>query len=84
MLEIPATALINDAQGLRVALVDGENKLRLVPIAIERNTGATMQVSRPTRAWSSYPAGDMDEGKSYNSASSKPCRAPATPSTMAR
>ena len=45
VFEIPATALINDAKGLRVAVVDSDNKLRLVPIAIERDTGATVQVS---------------------------------------
>ncbi|HEY3665522.1 MAG TPA: efflux RND transporter periplasmic adaptor subunit, partial [Polyangiaceae bacterium] len=43
--EIPATALLNDAKGLRVAVVDSESKLRLVPIALERDTGATVQVS---------------------------------------
>lgn len=45
VFEVPATALLNDARGLRVAVVDAENKLRLVPITIERDTGATVQVS---------------------------------------
>jgi len=43
--EIPATALLNDARGLRVAVVDAESRLRLVPIALERDVGATVQVS---------------------------------------
>jgi RND family efflux transporter MFP subunit len=43
--EIPATALLNDARGLRVAVVDADSKLRLVPITIERDTGATVQVA---------------------------------------
>lgn len=43
--EIPATALLNDAKGLRVATVDADNKLKLVPITIERDTGATVQVA---------------------------------------
>jgi membrane fusion protein (multidrug efflux system) len=43
--EIPATALLNDARGLRAAVVDAESRLRLVPIALERDTGATVQVS---------------------------------------
>ena len=43
--EIPATALLNDAQGLRVALVTANNKLHLQPINIERDLGATLQVS---------------------------------------
>jgi RND family efflux transporter MFP subunit len=45
VFEIPATALINDSRGLRIALVDADNKLRLQPITIERDAGATVQVS---------------------------------------
>ncbi|MEO6601924.1 MAG: efflux RND transporter periplasmic adaptor subunit [Polyangiaceae bacterium] len=43
--EIPATALINDSKGLRVATVGNENKLKLVPITIERDAGATVQIA---------------------------------------
>jgi RND family efflux transporter MFP subunit len=43
--EIPATALLSDAQGLRVALVTAQNTLHLQPITIERDLGATLQVS---------------------------------------
>ena len=43
--EIPATALLSDAQGLRVALVRPDNTLHLQPITIERDLGATLQVS---------------------------------------
>jgi hypothetical protein len=43
--EIPATALLNDAQGLRVALVTPNNTLHLQSIGIERDLGATLQVS---------------------------------------
>lgn len=45
VLEIPATALYNDAKGLRVAVVDAESKIRFVPITIERDTGATILIS---------------------------------------
>ncbi|HEY4106579.1 MAG TPA: efflux RND transporter periplasmic adaptor subunit [Polyangiaceae bacterium] len=45
VFELPATALMNDAKGLRVAIVDGENKLHLQQIAIERDAGATVQIS---------------------------------------
>ncbi len=45
VFEIPATALINDAKGLHVAVVDADNKLHLLPIVIERDAGATVQVS---------------------------------------
>jgi membrane fusion protein (multidrug efflux system) len=43
--EIPATALLNDAQGLRVAIVKADNTLHLQPITIERDLGATLQLS---------------------------------------
>jgi RND family efflux transporter MFP subunit len=45
VFEIPATALLNDSKGLRVAIVDAQSKLRLVPILLERDAGATVQVS---------------------------------------
>jgi RND family efflux transporter MFP subunit len=45
VLEVPATALYNDAKGPRVAVVDAENKIHFVPITIERDTGATLLVS---------------------------------------
>jgi RND family efflux transporter MFP subunit len=45
VLEIPATALYSDAQGLRVAVVDAQQKLHYVPITIERDTGPTLQVA---------------------------------------
>jgi len=43
--EIPATALLSDAQGLRVAVVKPDGTLHLQPIGIERDLGATLQVS---------------------------------------
>jgi multidrug efflux pump subunit AcrA (membrane-fusion protein) len=45
VFEVPATALLNDAKGLRVALVEPDNTLRLVPVTVERDTGATVQIS---------------------------------------
>jgi membrane fusion protein (multidrug efflux system) len=45
VVEIPATALYNDAQGLRVAVVDAQQKLHFVPITIERDTGGTLHVA---------------------------------------
>lgn len=43
--EIPATALLNDAQGLRVAIVKPDGSLHLSTITIERDLGASLQVS---------------------------------------
>ncbi|CAN5434171.1 efflux RND transporter periplasmic adaptor subunit [soil metagenome] len=45
VIEIPATALYSDAQGLRVGVVDAQNKVKFVPITIERDTGATLWVA---------------------------------------
>jgi RND family efflux transporter MFP subunit len=45
VVEVPATALYSDAQGLRVAVVNAQQKLHFVPITIERDTGATLQVA---------------------------------------
>lgn len=43
--QVPATALLNDAQGLRVAVVGPNDTLRLKSITIDRDLGATLQVS---------------------------------------
>jgi RND family efflux transporter MFP subunit len=65
VFEVPATALLNDAKGLRVALVDSDNKLRLVPVAVERDTGATLQISSGLTAESrvvKLSSADMADG----------------------
>lgn len=43
--EIPATAVMNDAKGMRVAVVTPENKVHLIPVVVERDTGATMEIA---------------------------------------
>ncbi|MDB4998210.1 MAG: putative Co/Zn/Cd efflux system rane fusion protein [Myxococcaceae bacterium] len=43
--ELPPTALYTDAQGVRVATVGANDKIHMVPIVIERDTGATIEVS---------------------------------------
>jgi len=45
VLEIPATALYSDANGLRVAVVAPGGKVHLAPITIERDVGATLQIA---------------------------------------
>jgi RND family efflux transporter MFP subunit len=45
VIEIPATALYSDAQGLRVVVVDAQQKVHFAPITIERDTGATLQIA---------------------------------------
>ena len=45
VLEIPATALYSDAQGVRIAVIDAHSKVHYVPITIERDTGSTLWVA---------------------------------------
>jgi RND family efflux transporter MFP subunit len=44
VLELPATALLSDARGQRVAVVEG-GKLHLSPVVVERDNGATIDIS---------------------------------------
>jgi len=43
-IEIPATALYSDAQGLRVAIVDKSGKVHFQAVTIERDAGATLLI----------------------------------------
>jgi len=43
--EIPATALLNDAAGLRVAVVKSDNTVHLVQVGMERDNGATLEIA---------------------------------------
>ena len=45
VVEVPSTAVYTDSQGVRVATVDAQQKIKFVPITIERDTGATFWVA---------------------------------------
>jgi RND family efflux transporter MFP subunit len=45
ILELPATTLLNDAKGLRVVTLDADNKVHLVRVVVERDTGSTIEIS---------------------------------------
>jgi membrane fusion protein (multidrug efflux system) len=45
VFEIPATALLSDARGQRVAIVGPDDKLHLERVTIDRDLGATLQIS---------------------------------------
>lgn len=45
VLEIPSTALYSDADGLRVATVDAQHRVKFAKINVERDTGATLQIA---------------------------------------
>jgi len=64
--EVPATALLNDAKGLRLALVEPDSTLRLVPVTVERDTGATVLIASGIDADSrvvKLSSADMVDGK---------------------
>jgi RND family efflux transporter MFP subunit len=44
VLELPATTLMNDSRGQRVAVIDKDNRLHLVPVVVERDNGATIEI----------------------------------------
>jgi multidrug efflux pump subunit AcrA (membrane-fusion protein) len=45
VFEVPATAVMNDAKGLRIAVVGPDAKLKIVPVVIERDTGVTIEIA---------------------------------------
>jgi RND family efflux transporter MFP subunit len=45
VLELPATALMTDAKGMRVATVASDSTIHLIPVVVERDTGTTIEVS---------------------------------------
>jgi RND family efflux transporter MFP subunit len=45
VLELPGTALYNDAEGLRVAVVDAHSQIHFVKVTLERDLGATLQIA---------------------------------------
>ena len=45
VFEVPATAVMNDAKGLRIAIVTADSKLKLVPVVVERDTGPTIEIA---------------------------------------
>ena len=43
--EVPATTVLTDARGIRVAIVEPDNKLHMSPVIVERDNGATMELA---------------------------------------
>jgi membrane fusion protein (multidrug efflux system) len=83
VFEIPATALLSDARGLRVALVEPDDKIHLQPVTIERDLGATLQISSGLRGGErlvQVARADLAEGERVEPVAPKP---PAPPSGSA-
>jgi len=45
VVEIPATALVNDAKGVRVVTVGADDRVHVVPVVVEQDNGATIDVA---------------------------------------
>jgi membrane fusion protein (multidrug efflux system) len=45
VFELPSTALMSDASGLRVATVDDDSRIHLIPVVVERDEGANVEIS---------------------------------------
>jgi membrane fusion protein, multidrug efflux system len=72
--EIPATALLSDAQGLRVAIAKADNTLHLQSITIERDLGATLQVASgidPSDRIVQIASADLSEGQKIEPVAAK-------------
>jgi len=84
--EIPATALLSDAQGLRVAIVQPNDTLHMQPITIERDLGATLHVSSGLTGGErlvQIAGAELSEGQKVQPLAPKPAAAPA-PAPSAR
>ena len=81
-LLIPATALLVDAQGVRVALVDGDGALHYRPIVIGRDYGDRVEVRsglEPSDVIATGLPGGLADGTKVN-----PAAAPSAPAAAAR
>jgi multidrug efflux pump subunit AcrA (membrane-fusion protein) len=66
VLSIPATALMNDAGGTRVAIVATGDEVHLVPVVIERDNGPTVEISTglaPEDRVIRLPSAELVEGR---------------------
>jgi membrane fusion protein (multidrug efflux system) len=65
VFELPATVLLNDASGLRIAVVGKDDIVHLVRIQLERDLGATVRIASGldgSERVVQVPGGDLAEG----------------------
>lgn len=83
--ELPATAIMNDMNGIRVAIVTPENTLRLVKVVVERDTGPTVQIATGldgTEKVVKLGSAELSEGRQVDVAA--PTSAPAASAASAK
>jgi membrane fusion protein, multidrug efflux system len=84
VFELPATALANDARGLRVAVVNANGQIQFVPIVIERDLGATLLVASGldgSERVVQIATAELEEGQRVNTVAAKLPPAAASAST---
>ena len=86
-----ATALLSDAQGLRVAVVTPNDTLHLQPITVERDLGPTLQVSSGLTGGErlvQIAGAELSEGQKVQPVAAKPSSAapgaPPAPAASSR
>ncbi|MEA2697984.1 MAG: hypothetical protein QOI66_2255 [Myxococcales bacterium] len=45
VFEVPASSVLSDAKGMRLVIVDADNRARIQPVVVERDTGAMVQLA---------------------------------------
>ncbi|HEY4121286.1 MAG TPA: efflux RND transporter periplasmic adaptor subunit [Byssovorax sp.] len=63
--DIPSTALITDARGVRVATITKEGRVHFVPVHVERDTGAAIEIASGldgTERIVKLPSAELTEG----------------------
>ncbi len=80
VFEIPATALLSDAQGLRVAIVKPDDTLHLQPVTIDRDLGAPPRdLDRIDRRRAPGSGGERRSGRGPALVQAVAAKAPAAP-----
>lgn len=67
VFQVPATAVMSDAKGIRVAVVGPDDAVHIVPIVVERDNGATFDVASGLTGSErviKLPSVDLEEGSS--------------------
>ena len=82
VFELPATVLMNDAQGLRIGVVDANNRVHLQSIVLERDLGSTVHIASGidgTERVVQVPGPELAEGEAVDATAAKV--PPPTPSS---
>lgn len=77
--EVPATTVLTDARGIRVAVVEADGRLHLSPVTVERDNGPTMEISSGIKDGDrivKLASSDLSEGRQVEVAEEAPSNTP--------